>query len=64
MEGSRAFVSERNTKWLNDYAKVAKALHDMMYSLQAEVGGDVEALGRLRLAGVVSAGEYSGLWRG
>lgn len=56
IEGSKAFVSERNTKWLHDYRKVAKALHDMLYSLQSQVGNDVDALGRLHLAGVVNAG--------
>ncbi|KAI5846631.1 hypothetical protein DFP73DRAFT_395187 [Morchella snyderi] len=56
MEGSRAFVSETGTKWLHDYGKVAKALHDMMYSLQSEVGNEVAALEKLHLAGVVSAG--------
>lgn len=59
IEGSKAFVSERNTKWLNDYHKVAKALHDMLYSLQSVVGNDAAVLEKLHLAGIVNAGKQS-----
>lgn len=56
MEAARAFESETCSKWLHDYQKVGKSLHDMLYRLQWLVNQDETALGKLQLVGLVSAG--------
>lgn len=57
MEASSSFISETGTKWLLDYRKVAKALHDMLFRLQSLVDHDSALLEKLQVAGLVSAGK-------
>ncbi|KAG0639742.1 hypothetical protein HOY80DRAFT_67145 [Tuber brumale] len=54
VEASKTFGSETDTKWLRDSRKVAKALHDMLFLLQADV--NTSQLKELQVAGLVSAG--------
>ncbi|RPA90952.1 hypothetical protein L873DRAFT_1820248 [Choiromyces venosus 120613-1] len=56
MEASRTFSSEKQTKWLKDYQKVAKALHDMLFRLQSAVKQEPSLLEKIQVAGLVSAG--------
>lgn len=57
MEATKNFVSETGSKWLHDYQKVAKALHDMLYRLQWLVNQEDTTLEELQLVGLVSAGK-------
>lgn len=56
MEAARTFESETCSKWLHDYQKVGKSLHDMLYRLQWLVNQDETVLEKLQLVGLVSAG--------
>ncbi|PWW78974.1 hypothetical protein C7212DRAFT_341584 [Tuber magnatum] len=56
METSKAFHLEGATKWLHDYLKVAKCLHDILFLLHCEVNHEASLLEELQVAGLVSAG--------
>lgn len=56
MEAARTFEGETSNKWLHDYQKTAKSLHDMLYRIQSHANQDEPFLEKLQLAGLVSAG--------
>lgn len=56
MEAAKVFAGETCNKWLHDYQKVGKALHDMLYRLQWVVNKEEVILQKLQLVGLVSAG--------
>lgn len=57
MEASKSFSSETCNKWLHDYQRVGKALHDMLSRLQWLVNHEEVILKKLQLVGLVSAGK-------
>lgn len=59
MEAARTFESETCSKWLHDYQKVGKSLHDMLYRLQWLVNQEEKVMEKLQLVGLVSAGRFS-----
>lgn len=59
MEAARTFESETCSKWLHDYQKVGKSLHDMLYRLQWLVNQEEKVMEKLQLVGLVSAGRSS-----
>lgn len=59
MEAARTFESETCSKWLHDYQKVGKSLHDMLYRLQWLVNQEEKVMEKLQLVGLVSAGIFN-----
>jgi hypothetical protein len=56
METSKSFAGVTCTKWLQDYHKVAKVLHDMLFRLEGQISHDDRILSKLQVVGLVCAG--------